>query len=217
MSEDRDVAVVGMACIFPGAADLASYWRNVANGVDAISELPAGRWPGSRNLELPAGHLAHIPCRRGGFVPTPLWFDAVRHRVMPSAVDHGDPDQFIVLELMSRALADAVGFHYAWDGERREWAHVAAIFVLTPDGRVSRYLYGIDYAPRDVRLALVEASQNRIGTLADQILLFCYHYDPATGKYGMAALTSVRVAGLLTVVGLVTLVVGQLRRENSKV
>jgi len=116
-----------------------------------------------------------------------------------------------------RRLTDAVGFRYTYDAEHDQFAHAAALTVLTPQGKISRYLYGIDYAPRDVRLALVEASQEKIGTLTDQILLFCYHYDPATGKYGMAAMTSLRVAGLITVIGLATLVVGQLRRENPKV
>jgi protein SCO1 len=116
-----------------------------------------------------------------------------------------------------RRLTGAVGFRTTYDAEHDQFAHAAVLTVLTPQGKISRYLYGIDYAPRDVRLALVEASQDKIGTLADQILLFCYHYDPATGKYGMAALTSLRVAGLLTIVGLATFVVGQLRRENSKV
>jgi protein SCO1/2 len=115
-----------------------------------------------------------------------------------------------------RRLTDAVGFRYTYDAAHDQFGHAAVLTVLTPQGKISRYLYGIDYAPRDVRLALLEASEERIGTLADQLLLFCYHYDPVTGKYGMAAMTSLRVAGLITVVALATLVVGQLRRENSK-
>jgi protein SCO1/2 len=88
--------------------------------------------------------------------------------------------------------------------------------VLTPQGRISRVLYGIDYAPRDLRLALVEASQRKIGTLADQLLLFCYHYDPATGKYGPAAMAAVRIGAVLTLAGLVAFVAFQLRREGSR-
>lgn len=121
----------------------------------------------------------------------------------------GDPEAV-------RRLTDAVGFRYGYDAEHDQFAHVAVLMVLTPRGKLSRYLYGIDYTPRDVRLALVEASENKIGTLADQLLLFCYHYDPTTGKYGMAAMTSLRVAGLLTVVGLAAFVVTQLRHESSR-
>jgi protein SCO1/2 len=94
-----------------------------------------------------------------------------------------------------RALADAVGFHYRFDPASGQFAHASAIMILTPEGRVSRYFYGVEYAPRDVRLGLVEASANKIGSPVDQILLFCYHYDPATGKYGAIAMNMVRLAG----------------------
>jgi protein SCO1 len=113
-------------------------------------------------------------------------------------------------------LADAVGFHYRYDAASDQFAHGAGLFVLTPQGRISRVLYGIDYAPRDLRLALVEASQRKIGTLADQLLLFCYHYDPATGKYGPAAMAAVRIGAVLTLAGLVAFVAFQLRREGSR-
>ncbi len=103
----RDIAVVGMACVFPGAADLASYWRNIVDGVDAIGELPADRWPGSRNVDLPPEHPAAIGCRRGGFIPTPYLFDALRFKVMPSVARRGDPDQFILLQILADALEDA--------------------------------------------------------------------------------------------------------------
>ena len=76
-----------------------------------------------------------------------------------------------------------------------QFAHASGIMVLTPEGRLSRYFYGVEYAPRDVRLGLVEASQNKIGSPVDQILLFCYHYDPATGKYGAVVMNMVRFAG----------------------
>ena len=88
---------------------------------------------------------------------------------------------------------DAIGFRYAFDENIQQYAHGAAIYVATPKGVVARYLLGIDFAPRDLRLALVEASENRLGTVADQVLLFCYHYDPATGKYGGAILRAVRI------------------------
>jgi len=101
------VAIVGMACVYPGAENVTRYWSNIANGVDSTSELPSDRWPGSRNFDLPATHEAHIPCRRGGFIPTPFLFDALRFKVMPSVVRGGDPDQFILLQILGDALRDA--------------------------------------------------------------------------------------------------------------
>ena len=94
-----------------------------------------------------------------------------------------------------QALTSAVGFRYKLDPATGQYAHASAIMILTPDGKLSRYFYGVEYAPRDVRLGLVEASQNKIGSPVDQILLFCYHYDPATGKYGAIAMNMVRFAG----------------------
>jgi protein SCO1/2 len=82
------------------------------------------------------------------------------------------------------ALTKAVGFQYQYDAARNQYAHATAIMVLTPQGRISRYFYGVDFPPKDLRMGLVEASQNKIGNLTDQVLLYCYHYDPATGKYG---------------------------------
>ena len=113
-------------------------------------------------------------------------------------------------------LTQAIGFHYRYDAQNDQYAHATALFVLTLQGKISRVLYGVDPAPRDVRLALVEASDNRIGTLADQLLLFCYHYDPLSGKYGAATMTALRLAGAMTLLGLAGFVVLQLRRENLK-
>jgi protein SCO1 len=111
-------------------------------------------------------------------------------------------------------LADAVGFRYAYDQEIDQFAHPAAITLLTADGRVSRYLYGIEFAPRDLKLGLVEASEGRIGTAVDSLLLFCYHYDPETGKYGMAIMNIIRLGGVLTVIGLGAFIFASLRRER---
>jgi protein SCO1/2 len=94
-----------------------------------------------------------------------------------------------------KTLTDAVGFHYKYDAATQQFAHASGIMILTPDGHLSRYFYGLEYAPRDIRLGLVEASQNKIGSPVDQILLFCYHYDPSTGKYGAIAMNLVRFAG----------------------
>ncbi|MBK7977382.1 MAG: SCO family protein [Deltaproteobacteria bacterium] len=104
-------------------------------------------------------------------------------------------------------LTDAVGFHYRYDEAEKQFSHAAGIIVLTPDGKASRYFFGVEFAPRDVRLALVESSQGKIGTLADKVMLFCFHYDPAESKYGLAALNVIRAGGAATVVGLLAFVV----------
>lgn len=114
------------------------------------------------------------------------------------------------------ALTKTVGFRYAWDEASRQFAHPAAITILTPQGRVSRYLYGVEFAPRDLRLALVEASGGKIGTIVDQAMLFCYRYDPDAGKYGFAIMTAIRAAGALTVLALVGAIVVSLRRERRR-
>ena len=99
-------------------------------------------------------------------------------------------------EASIKALTDAVGFHYRYDPVTDQFAHASGIMILTPEGRLSRYFYGVEYAPRDVRLGLVEASANKIGTPVDEILLFCFHYDPGTGKYGAIAMNTLRLAGV---------------------
>jgi protein SCO1/2 len=117
----------------------------------------------------------------------------------------------------SRSLADAVGFRYAWDPLRRQYGHSSAVMLLTPAGRVSRYFFGINFAPRDLRLGLVEASDNKIGSKVDQaLLLFCYSYDPVTGKYRVAVLNLVRLAGVVTVAVLATYLLVSWRRERRK-
>jgi len=93
----------------------------------------------------------------------------------------------------------AAGFRYAWDEQTKQFAHPAGVIVLTPDGRPARYLFGVEYGPRDLRLALVEASTGRIGSAVDALLLYCYHYDPMTGRYGLVVMRLLRIAGLGTV------------------
>ena len=115
-----------------------------------------------------------------------------------------------------RALTDAAGFRYAYDEAIDQYAHPAAVTVATADGRVSRYLLGIDFPPRDLRLALVEAGAGRIGTAVDAALLFCYHYDPATGRYGLVIMNIVRLGGLLTLAALITGITVSLRRERRR-
>ncbi len=115
-----------------------------------------------------------------------------------------------------KPLADALGFRYAYDPNLKQYAHGAAMYVATPRGVVSRYLLGIDFAPRDVRLALVEASNNVLGTVADKVLLLCYHYDPATGKYGAATINAVRVGFIATVTGFLAFLFVSLRHERAE-
>ncbi|MFQ3663019.1 MAG: SCO family protein, partial [Chloroflexaceae bacterium] len=100
------------------------------------------------------------------------------------------------------SLAEAVGFKYFYDERIDQYAHAAGILVLTPEGRLARYFYGIEFNPSDVRLGIVEASGNKIGTPVDQLLLLCYQFDPATGTYTGLVLTLVRVGGILTVIAL---------------
>jgi protein SCO1/2 len=106
-----------------------------------------------------------------------------------------------------KQLAHAVGFRYAYDPKTKQYAHASAIMVVTPTGKLSRYFYGIEYAPRDLRLGLIEASENKIGSPVDQILLYCYHYDPNTGKYSAIVMNIVRLAGVLTLLILLPLMI----------
>ncbi len=114
----------------------------------------------------------------------------------------------------TRRIADAAGFYFKKDEVSGEWAHLAAIFVLTPDGKLSRYLYGIEYPSKDLRLALVEAADGKVGTSFDRLLLTCYRYDPASRKYEPYALGFVRAGGLLALLGLGGLIVRLVWRER---
>lgn len=115
-----------------------------------------------------------------------------------------------------RQLTEAVGFRYVYLPEENQYAHASAIVILTPTGRVSRYFYGIDYPTRDVRLGLVEAAEHRIGSVADQLVLLCLHYDPTTGKYGVVIMNVLRLAGLLTVAVLGTFMTAGFLRDRRQ-
>jgi protein SCO1 len=95
-------------------------------------------------------------------------------------------------------LTNAVGFHYRWDAQTKQFAHATGIMLLTPEGRVAQYYYGARYFPSDLRLGLIQSSHNRIGTLADQIVLYCYHYDPRTGRYGAIVFRVIQISGGFT-------------------
>ena len=114
-----------------------------------------------------------------------------------------------------RRLADAVGFRYAYDAEIGQYAHGAGVELLTPKGVVARYFYGIEFSPRDIRFGVIEASEDRIGTAVDDVLLLCYHYDPETGKYGATAIALVRIGAVATVLAFLTFLFVSLRRERA--
>jgi protein SCO1/2 len=114
-------------------------------------------------------------------------------------------------------LTAAVGFRQRWDPATKTYAHAAGVVVLTPAGKVSRYFFGLDYRPRDLRLALVEASDGKVGSPVDRVLLFCFHYDERTGRYTPAVMAFVRLGGALTVLCLGMLLVrGWLRRGDPR-
>jgi protein SCO1/2 len=112
-------------------------------------------------------------------------------------------------------LTDAVGFRYEYDKKIGQFAHGAAIEVLTPKGTIAKYFYGIEYSPRDLRLGLIEASDERIGSVVDDVLLFCYHYDPSSGTYGASVLGVVRLGGIATVLAFAVFLTVSLRREHA--
>lgn len=116
----------------------------------------------------------------------------------------------------TEALTRAVGFRYAWDEATKQWAHPAGALVLTPDGRISKYLYGVEYSPKDLRLALVDAGGGRIGGFVDTVLMYCYRYDPKTGRYSAAVLNLVRAAGVLTIAALVGFMMLSSRRRGGR-
>ena len=113
-------------------------------------------------------------------------------------------------------LTQAVGFRYHYDPQSGQFAHASGIVVATPDGRLARYFYGIEYSPHDLRLSVVEASAGRLGSPVDQVLLLCYHYDPLTGKYGLAIAGALRIAGTLTVLALGGFLIVMVRRELKR-
>ncbi|MFN7925735.1 MAG: SCO family protein [Bryobacteraceae bacterium] len=113
-------------------------------------------------------------------------------------------------------VTEAAGFRYAQDPKTGQWAHASAIMVVTPGGKLSQYHYGVEYSARDLRLALVEASKGHIGTFADQVLLYCFHYDPATGKYSLFIMNVLRGAGLATVGALLIFWFLQFRKERRR-
>jgi protein SCO1/2 len=118
-------------------------------------------------------------------------------------------------EASIKRLAAAVGFRYQYVEEIGQFAHGAGVEVVTPKGVIAKYFYGIEFAPRDIRFGLIEASEERIGSPIDDVLLLCYHYDPMTGKYGATALEAVRIGAVATVLAFGTFLFISLRRERA--
>lgn len=116
--------------------------------------------------------------------------------------------------LAIKQLTEAVGFRYAFDPVSQQYAHAGGLMIVTPEGKLARYFYGVDYPSRDLRLSLIEASQNKIGSPVDQLLLYCFHYDPRTGKYGLMIMNILRLAGVTTVVLLASFVLVMLWRDR---
>lgn len=114
------------------------------------------------------------------------------------------------------AVMNSIGFSYKWDEASNQFAHAGGVMILTPEGKVSRYLYGIDYAPRDLKFGIMESADSKVGGVTEKLLLYCYHYDPSTGKYGLAVLRVMRIAGVATLVGMGAMVFVFWRRGKRK-
>lgn len=114
------------------------------------------------------------------------------------------------------AVTKAAGFKYQWDEKSNQFAHAGGIMIVTPDGKMSRYFYGIDYSPKDVKFGIMESAESKVGNPAEKLLLYCFHYDPASGKYGLAILNVIRLGGIATLMGLGAMFF-VLWRKNKKV
>ena len=117
-------------------------------------------------------------------------------------------------EATVRRMADAAGFTYQWDEKSGQFAHVSGLLAVTPDGRLSRYFYGVEYSPRDLRMALVESGKGQIGSVVEELLLYCFQYDPTTGRYGLIVMRLVQIGGLLTVAFIAGFVLLMRRRDT---
>jgi protein SCO1/2 len=115
------------------------------------------------------------------------------------------------------AVANAVGFSYVYDEKTEQFAHAGGVMIVTPDGIMSRYYYGIDYEPRQLKFGIMDSAQSKVGNPAEQLLLYCYHYDPSSGKYGLSIMKVIRFAGVATILGMVGMMLVFWRRNKKKV
>jgi protein SCO1/2 len=114
-------------------------------------------------------------------------------------------------------VTSAAGFSYKWDEKSEQFAHAAGVMIVTPDGKMSRYFYGIDYAPKDVKFGIIDSAESKVGSASEKLLLYCYHYDPATGKYGFAILRVMRIFGVLTLLGMGTMIFALWKKNKKRV
>jgi protein SCO1/2 len=115
-----------------------------------------------------------------------------------------------------KAVTSAAGFSFKWDEKSQQFAHAAAIIIATPEGKLSRYLFGIDYSPKDLKFGIMESAENKVGNLAEKLMLYCYHYDPSTGKYGLAVMNVMRLGGIATLIGIGAMLFVFWRRGKRK-
>jgi protein SCO1/2 len=113
-------------------------------------------------------------------------------------------------------ITSAAGFSYKWDEKSNQFAHAAGVMIVTPDGKLSRYFYGIDYSPKDIKFGVMESAESKVGNPAEKLLLYCYHYDPSSGKYGFAILRVIRLFGVFTVLGMGTMIFVFWRKNKRK-
>jgi protein SCO1/2 len=118
-------------------------------------------------------------------------------------------------EATIRRVTSAAGFTYRWDDPTGQFAHVSGVLVATPDGTLSRYFYGVEYSPKELRMALVESGQGRVGSAIDELLLYCFHYDPESGRYGLLVMNLIRLVGVATVLAIAGFIVLMRRREAA--
>ena len=113
-------------------------------------------------------------------------------------------------------VTSAAGFSFKWDEKSAQFAHAAGVMIVTPDGKLTRYFYGIDYSPKDVKFGIMESAESKIGNPAEKLLLYCFHYDPSTGKYGLSILRVLRLFGIFTVLGMGAMIFVFLKRSKVK-
>jgi protein SCO1/2 len=169
-----------------------------------------------KNLEISAGKEFEVVAVSFDPRETPRMAAAKKHTYLNEYNRPGAEQGWHFLtgpERSSKALAQSVGFRYVYDALTNQYAHGSAIMILTPAGRVTRYFYGINYPSRDVRLGLVEASSERIGTATDQVLLYCFHYDPSTGRYALVVMNVLRLSAIVTLGALSMFMIVMFRRD----
>ncbi len=120
-------------------------------------------------------------------------------------------------EASIQAITQAAGFSFKWDDKSNQFAHAAGVMVVTPEGKMSRYLYGIDYSPKDLKFAVMDSAESKVGNAAEKLLLYCFHYDPSTGKYGFAILNVMRLGGIATLLGMGLMGFAFWRRNKRKI